>query len=494
MSASTVAPARPTPGTGGAPGRRRRTRWLETRRGPALLVGPLTVALLVAGMRGGQEGLWHARPSVLVYALRTALVLPFAIVLAVSVWQGQRDGRSGVSELFGSTPRPGWHRLVRTWSASAVAAAAAVVVSWVGFLAFVVWRADDPGRLWLGGSWILALVVAATALAFAVAAGLSLGRLIKARVTAPIAAVAALFLAFLPTNPMFTNALGEGAAWLSPVTETASFVGDMIPAATSWAQIGWFGALAIALLAVAAPVNTRGRSPAVLAAIAGAGVLALACGVSLFKGGDPWRGDPAALRPVCDEQLPAVCVHRVNEPALPDVITALAPVFKRLRGVPGAPTSVTLEPRNIAAFEALDGTPRVVVQLNLRIGLDGRLSSGQIAELRESAAGWVTGNAACGRPEERQVLSLRPGPEADWYAAGLVAQGIALDRLDADALEAADVSGDPAAAAFYQRLRLVVDGLRSADDGTRRDWLARYFAAIDQCETTALPTLLRSSR
>ncbi|GIF02372.1 hypothetical protein [Paractinoplanes rishiriensis] len=335
---------------------------LELRRSAAF---GTALILLVVGVLAlfFAEGIGFATGWVqLAMTQRLYLALLWPLALAAGAWQGSRERRSKVTELFASTPRPRVHRTVPTLGAMAVA-----VVG--GYLAMGI-----AGGLWIAGTAeylpvtvVVVTAVGALALVAAVWLGLAVGRLLPWLVTAPALAVAGLGL--LLSIPGATRPRGWLALVFSPIYEmNMPDAYATVPGRVSAAQAVWLVALAGTAVLLFASGGWRIRLAALLPVVAGAG---LAIAVMPHQNRVVTDAvDPVARQLVCEG---VVCVSRVHEGLLPEVAGPAREGLAILAKLPGGPVRVH---EDTTTYGPMDYPPwrTDVVLLHVGAGTDGHLA------------------------------------------------------------------------------------------------------------------------
>jgi len=130
----------------------------------------------------------------LVVRQRQILVLILPLALGAGAWQGIRERRSKVEELFDTTPRPRWRRVLPTAGAMGIAGVAAYLV----MLAGATGHLQHPDG-YLAPSAVPLIAIGALAMVAAVWLGLAVGALLPSPLTAPMAVVAGFVaLALMP--------------------------------------------------------------------------------------------------------------------------------------------------------------------------------------------------------------------------------------------------------------------------------------------------------
>ena len=302
---------------------------LEARRsaalGAALALVVVGVVLLTDFKRFGRPGWMSA-----VLDQRLALIVLWPVALAAGAWQGRREHRAGVGELFSTTPLPRRSRALPT----AVVLGSALVVAYL-LTALVPASSVALPQDYVPLAVPAVLVVGALSLVAAAWLGLGIGRFLPHLVTAPVLTVVGFGVL------LSGQALGDGQRWiaaaLSPVTKPASLPDYFtVPASVILAQSVWLAALAGAGLVLVSAGGRRTVASAGLLAVLGAGV-ALA---TVPHTTDPdLVPDPDAVRLVCADGGPRVCVTRVHAALLPATTPLAREGLALLSRLPGAPTA-----------------------------------------------------------------------------------------------------------------------------------------------------------
>jgi hypothetical protein len=315
-----------------------------------------------------------------------------------------------------TTSWPRWAARLTSWAATTCLAVLAYVAC-----AGAVYLATVRQATWGGPLWWPVAVGAAT-VAMACAAGFAAGVLLPSRFTASLTAIVVLAALLAALRPLGASS----CALLSPVNATLGL--------NLFADIGVFysyppdlaivqllfaaGIAAIALGALGLPRASGGpwlrRTAAVVTAagLAAAGTAAGLAGTARLDAHDvvvvPALHDaasdqPLAYVPVCGAGAIPVCVHPAFRGYLPELTAALRPVFSVVAGLPGAPVSVTQQPRifhlNSAGFlipqidAVTSGNPPVIgLPLDIDAGpRDPALSQSVMAEAAPAIVAGVTG-------------------------------------------------------------------------------------------------------
>ncbi|MEU4744907.1 hypothetical protein AB0G02_31205 [Actinosynnema sp. NPDC023658] len=312
---------------------------IELRRTAALVVGVLLVVVVLGLLFWGpsmkNSTAWTRQWTTLAEWVRFMQLFSWPLALGAGALQGLRDRRSGVEELFGSTPRPRAQRVGRTLGALAVSLVGAhVLVVAVG----AVRVASTTDYFHLG--WVPIALVGVVALVAAGWLGMGLGRLVPSPLTPPVLAVAGFALMSLGLAPV----AGGGSRWtvLLPSLPMPVTVYARVADSVSAVQAVWFAGLALSGFLL---VALRRRWPAVLPVLVAA---AVAVPLLPVTHGEAMTRDQAAAELVCAEQL---CLTRAHEHERAALAGPAREALRLLGRLPSPPTSV----REVA--EAVRGEP-----------------------------------------------------------------------------------------------------------------------------------------
>jgi hypothetical protein len=309
--------------------------------GIGLLVGALGLLYSLTGPWIHGTAPWNEQWTGLAQWTRYLMLFLWPLVLGVGAWQGLRDHRSRVPELFSTTPKPAWRRVLPTAAALALALTAAYVALLVVGGVQVAANASYFHLKWVPVAGVMVL-----ALIGSVLLGAGIGRLLPSLVTPPVLAVAALAAQVVVTQ----------SNWLllTPAFEAVhvtAFTTVSVPVTLT--QALWFlgiGATGYGLL-VAASVRTR------VAAVLPLAVAAAVAVPGLSTVADPVVVDPDATALVCDDDGSRVCVTHVHAGYLPALVGPAREALALLKKLPSPPTSVveldTPQPRRPAPGEVL---------------------------------------------------------------------------------------------------------------------------------------------
>ncbi|GIF08373.1 hypothetical protein [Actinoplanes siamensis] len=405
---------------------------IELRRsaapGSALILLAVGVALLYLVA----EAEWSAGWMQLVMAQRLYLALLWPLALAAGAWQGRRERQSNVTELFASTPRPRASRVVPTVGAMALTIVAGyLLMGLVGGLAIVSTAHYLPPQV------AAVTAVGALALVAGVWLGMAAGHLLPWLVTAPAVAVAGLGV--LLTIPAATRPKGWLALVFSPIYEM-NLPEDYatVPGRVSVSQAIWLAALALAGLLLFASSGWRVRVAALLPVALGA-VLA----ITVMPHHDRLvvdAVDPVAKELVCARDEPRVCVSRVHEGLLPEVVPQAREALTVLAKLPGMPSRVHEDTTTYLPYVPAPRTADVAL-VTIRGGKTGDLTSkivtGVFARSYDCEKGpdWADTLAAAYWLIGRTPVAEEPDVAADalirWRELGKLPAGEAAARVTA---------------------------------------------------------------
>ncbi|GIJ73579.1 hypothetical protein [Virgisporangium ochraceum] len=332
---------------------------IELRRSSAVWSALLALSLGVAVLVSFPQG-FAGRWIQLASAGRTMLLVLVPLALAGGAWLGRREARSRVGELFATTARPRWRRVLPTAAALGVTMASAYVLMLVigaGWVAPTA-RHVTVGAVGLAAAGAVSMVTAAWL-------GLAAGRAMPWLVTPPALAVVGVLVAgllpdFVSVNSVLSqDRLPPAALMLSPV-----YVGGLddfqtFPVRHSLVQAGWFVAVAVTGLLLYGATRPLTRGLAVLPAALGLAVTLPLLPAGAYEGAA--RPDPVALELVCDDAGPQVCMTRVHANLLSEVAgpvrEALAVLAAKL---PDAPTRAVESghPRSFVRQGLMSDPPR----------------------------------------------------------------------------------------------------------------------------------------
>ena len=423
-------------------------------------------------------------------------------VAGVAAWMGSRDGRRRTADLVTGTARPRWTAQLATWAATAIWAVGAYLAFTGAMIAVYASQGVQGQPPW----WWVA--VGATAVAAFSAAGFAVGALWPSRFAAPLAA----FGAFLALAMSSQTGFHEITGWVQilPTNSNGNFQPDsglLYP----WlpdvpiARIMLFAGITVAALGLVG-LRARGdgsRLRLLTAAVAAIGVLAAGTAVGLASTArlsadgmaipalhDAASGRPFVYTPACGQAAAVpVCLNPGYSRWLPQVVTALSPVFGEVAGLPGAPVRAT---QVAAVYNDADGgagqTITITGQppvLSLPLGAFGlpgtsgathAFFGGQMRLLAVHA--FVGAGPGVGTPAQQAV-----------QAALLNGAGVPLAKVPG-IVSNSGLPGWPQASGNTQPAKAdgpVYDAARrlaALPAATRRDWLAAHLTALRSGQLT----------
>ncbi|WP_447004350.1 hypothetical protein ACRAKI_32755 [Saccharothrix isguenensis] len=300
---------------------------IELKRTTALLVGALVAVVMLGLLTWGPSTkvstAWTRQWTTLAEWIRFMLVFSWPLVLGAGALQGLRDRRSGVEELFASTPRPRAQRVGWTLGALAVG----VVGGYA--LVFAVGAVQVPSATdYFHRGWVPAALVGALALVAAAWLGVGLGRLVPSPLVPPVVAVGGLALTSLGVGQP-----GDGLPWtaLLPSLPFPRSVFASVAGSVSAVQAVWFVGVALTGFLL---VALRRRWPAVLPVLVAGAVAVPLLPATAEEAISP---DPVAAELVCAEQL---CLMRAHEHERAALAGPAREALRLLAKLPSPPTSV----------------------------------------------------------------------------------------------------------------------------------------------------------
>lgn len=334
---------------------------------------------------------------------RLFLAVLWPLALAAGAWQGSREQRSKVGELFSSVPRPRSHQVVPTLGVMAIAVIAGYLAMGVGGGLWIVSTAE-----YLPVAFFAVTAVGLLALVAAACLGLAVGRMLPRLITAPALAIAGL--ALLLFIPFLTKPHGWLALVFSPIVEmNMPNPYTTVPGPVSAAQAIWMIGLGATAVLLFAATGRRTRMAAALPLVVGA---ALAVTVIPHQNRVVTDSvDPVARELVCSEDAPRVCVMRAHAGLLAEVTPPAREGLAALRKLPGAPTTVhedssVYPPDNLPAWQA------DVALLPVTIGRDGHLAD------RDGVVGKVVAGAFGSPPTCENYVGMADRTAAAYWLLG----------------------------------------------------------------------------
>ncbi|MFI6233756.1 hypothetical protein ACIBD9_09380 [Micromonospora sp. NPDC050784] len=293
---------------------------IELRRSAALGIGVLLLVTGAALLLSSTE-FFAGRWMQLAVLARSILMVLLPLALAGGAWMGRRDARHRVGELFASTVRPRWQRVVPTAGALAVTVVTAYVLVFVIAAGWVV-----PTSGYFPSASIVVTAVGVPALIAAGWLGMAAGRAVPRVITAPVLAVVGFVLVGLAPELAMAPDTGAEIARFRPepaamlLLPTINGLDDFqtIMTRVSLLQALWLVSLAATGLLLLSAVRRRAIAFAVLPAVLGVAVALPLLPVGGARGAAVV--DPVAIELVCDNDGPQVCVRRVHAGLLPDVV------------------------------------------------------------------------------------------------------------------------------------------------------------------------------
>jgi hypothetical protein len=320
----------------------------ELRRStaPVLGIGLLLVSLgLFYGLTGPwihRTAPWNEQWIGLAQWTRYMALFLTPLVLSVGAWQGLREPRSRVLELFATTPKTVWRRVLPTAGALAIASTAAYVALLVVGGVQVAGTASYFHLKWLPVAGVMVLALVALTLL-----GAAVGRLVPSLVTPPVLAVAAL-------AAQFTLVQTGWPQLLTPAFDTPDItVFTSVAVPVTLTQTLWFTGIAATGFGLLVASRARTRMFALLPM-----ALAAAVTVPVLSGVDSTVvADPDARALVCDENGPRVCVTRAHADYLPAIIGPAREALALLEKLPSPPTSAVEVPWEAGARPPAGAAP-----------------------------------------------------------------------------------------------------------------------------------------
>ncbi len=390
---------------------------IEMRRSGAIGIALLLIGLGIVGLVWGADsapGGW----ATMAFSQRVDLLVMWPLAIGAGAWQARRERLGGVRELFATSPRTPAKRL------APVAAALAIAVVFAYLLMLLVgtvrvWR--SPADMYFTLEGAAAATIGALSLVPAAWLGLSLGRLIPSAFTAPVITLLGLAAVVL-MDELDMRMSGPAFSLLVPALE-APYQRDhvQLPLAVSGQQGLWLAALAISAFAIMAAASRRGR----LLALVPVTVAALIVIPTLPPGDTDfvYADDKDAMRPVCTQDLPKVCVLRVHSGLLDEVTGPARKALRALAFLPDAPTSVIEAPEpppgSLFVDPALKVNPVLPVDpqtLPLTVSLN---RGGHIDEPQQLTTNLLQEGVAPRCPELEQSAGMASSDHGDWTARNL---------------------------------------------------------------------------
>jgi hypothetical protein len=418
---------------------------------------------------------WTARWGGLAFALRTLLVALWPLAFGVGAWQAGRERRARVDELFTSTARPGWHRVLVVGFATALGVAAGYLLLFAAGLVQVA-----PTATYVGTAWAATLGAGTLALVAATWVGMAFGRLFPSMLAPPVAVGAGFAISsgsMAASSVLLDRPVNGGPSLLGTLGAVVSVMIEepydfsALTGRFVLAQLVWFAGMAATGLAL---VIARRRAARVVAVLPAALALAVAVPVAGGAASERYVLDEGAASLVCTPDAPRVCVTKVHAAALPGVVGPAREVLARLSVLPDAPVEA-VEDRSAAwwgaglwrrADRTLWEPSRLTFDLAGALDRNGRVT--RDASLTERlAAGAAT----------RLCPDVMFDEQREWTARAVATAWLMETPLPA-----------PAAGELDDRWALAA--LRSLPEAEQRDRVAAYRAASFTCDGDPLELLV----
>ncbi|MFY1683341.1 hypothetical protein ACN265_17535 [Micromonospora sp. WMMD730] len=360
IAAHTAAARRPD----GKRGARVGVMGIELRRSAALGAAVITVVVGVGSLYVA-TGRWSTGWMALALAIREYLLLLWPLALAAGAWQGRREHRAKVGELFATTARPRAARMLPVLGTMALTLVVAYLVVTAAGIAWIVNTASYVPLL----NFVVVTAVGALSLVAAAWLGLGVGRLLPALVTAPALAVGGVLLVFFST----VSTPERLAAAISPAHGSGGFHEyQTIDSRVSGALAISMTTLAVTGLLLFVADGWRLRAMAVLPVLLGVGVATTI--LPTDRDVLTWPVDPVARELVCTDATPTVCVSRVHANVLDTITPRAREGLAALAKLPDAPTVVHEDTRTIGYRQEQPAVQDEVVTIEVRIDKRGRLA------------------------------------------------------------------------------------------------------------------------
>ncbi|HEX6351634.1 hypothetical protein [Actinophytocola sp.] len=289
--------------------------------GIGLLVCALALIYSLSGPWWKDTAAWNEQWTGLAQWMRYLLSFLWPLVAGAGVWQGLRDARSGVDELFATTPKAAWRRVLPLAGAVALAVTAACVVLFVVGGVQVARTTTYHHLKWVPVAGVMVLSLVGIALL-----GMGIGRLLPWLVVPPVVAVAAL-------AAQASSFMGGVPLLLTPTFQTWDInVFRTVAVPVTLTQVLWFAGLGAAGYCL---LVARRKIVALVPLL-----LSAAVAVPFLSNADKTVPDLDARALVCDENGPRVCMTRAHSDALPAVVGPAREALALLEKLPDPPTSV----------------------------------------------------------------------------------------------------------------------------------------------------------
>lgn len=303
-------------------------RELRRSAAPVIGVGFLVCSLALIYSLSGRwwEGTasWHEEWTGLAQWTRNLTQFLWPLVLGAGAWQGLRDERSRVTELFATTPKAAWRRMLPTAGAVALALTAGCVALLVVGGAQVTWTTSYFHLKWLPVAGVMVVAMVGIALL-----GMGIGRLAPFLVMPPLLTVAAL-------GVQIVGMFGTARLLMPAFRSDDISVFTTVSVSVTLTQALWFAGVG----ATGFGLFVATRATARVAALLPVALTAAVAVPVLSNVDDPTVPDAGARALVCDEDGPRVCVMRAHADVLPLVVEPAREALTLMEKLPVPPASV----------------------------------------------------------------------------------------------------------------------------------------------------------
>ncbi|RSM86000.1 hypothetical protein DMH04_15105 [Kibdelosporangium aridum] len=327
---------------------------IELRRSAALWTG-LLVVLVGLGYFYGLPGPWGKGPdawteewSMLAIWQRWLLNTLWPLALGAGAWQGRRDRRAKMDELLSTMPKSAFVRAMPAVVAMCVCATVAYLAI---FLVGAIQVIGNASYHHIG--WLPIMLVGILSMIAAVLFGMGIGRVLPYILTAPIVAVLAFVATTLAlvgtpeTKSALDSVISHQLATLTPVLDAKQDAFVLVATRVEVAQSLWFLGLTVTGFGLLTFVKRKALAliPAVVA-------VAIALPLLPSSRAELYEQDALAAALVCEDR---VCVSRLHQDHLHEVIAPARQALDQLAKLPGGPT--TVEEARTSPSTLMDGMP-----------------------------------------------------------------------------------------------------------------------------------------